>query len=106
MPQGRTVLIALALLSSGIWVGSLVCLALVSTVATRELDPVVRVSLFRSIGRLYGRVGTAALLISIATGLALAGSPSGMDCCHRSRRLAFGLPSSLLPGRGWSRRGR
>jgi hypothetical protein len=76
MVTGRTVLIAVEMLSVSIWVGSLVCLALVSTVARRVLDAPSRVALFRGVGRVYGIVGTGALLVAIAAGVAIAGRPS------------------------------
>jgi hypothetical protein len=69
---GRTILIAVEMLAVSIWVGSLVCLVLVSSVASRELDAASRVALFRGIGRLYGIVGTAALVVAIAGGVVLA----------------------------------
>jgi hypothetical protein len=72
MSTGRTVVITVELLAVSIWVGSLVCLALVSAVARRELDPASRVVLFRGIGRIYATVGTGALLVAIAAGAALA----------------------------------
>jgi hypothetical protein len=76
MQTGRTILIAVELLAGSIWVGSLVCLALVSSVAGRVLDPPSRIRLFRSVGRLYGIVGTGALVVAIAAGVAIAGRPS------------------------------
>jgi hypothetical protein len=72
MLTGRTVLIAIEMLAASIWVGSLVCLALVARVARRELDGASRVALFRGIGRLYGIVGTGALVAAIGIGVALA----------------------------------
>ena len=79
MQTGRTILIAIELLAASIWVGSLVCLALVSRVATRTLDAPSRVALFRGIGRDYARVGTGALLIAIVVGVLIAGWPSDWE---------------------------
>ncbi len=76
MITGRTALIAIEMLAASVWVGSLVCLALVSGVARRVLDGPSRVAFFRAVGRIYGRVGTGALLVAIATGVAIAGRPS------------------------------
>lgn len=74
--MGRTLLIAVELLAASVWIGSLVCLALVARVAARVLDAPARVELFRGIGRLYRVVGTSALVVFIAAGAALTGSPS------------------------------
>jgi hypothetical protein len=79
MSTGRTVLIAVELLATSIWVGSLVCLALVSGVARRELDAASRVALFRGIGRIYGVVGTGALVVAIGAGVALAWPLDDLD---------------------------
>jgi putative copper export protein len=76
MITGRTVLITVEMLAASVWVGSLVCLALVSSVARRVLDGPSRVALFRGIGRLYGRVGIGALIVAIVGGVAIAGRPS------------------------------
>lgn len=68
-------LIAIELLSSGIWVGGLVCLAVVARSTKSVLEPAARVALFRSIGRAYGLVGGTALIASTGAGLAIAGAP-------------------------------
>jgi hypothetical protein len=68
----RTVTIAVGMLAASIWVGSLVCLAVVSRVARRVLDGPSFVALFREVGRLYRVVGTSALAVAIGAGLALA----------------------------------
>lgn len=72
MVVGRTILIAVGMLAAAVWVGSLVCLAIVSRVAARELDGAARVSLFRAIGRSYGIVGSICLLVAIVVGLVFA----------------------------------
>jgi uncharacterized membrane protein len=69
---GRTLLIAVEILAASIWVGSLVCLALVARIASRDLDAASRVTLFRGIGRIYGIVGTAALVVAIGAGVVIA----------------------------------
>jgi uncharacterized membrane protein len=71
-----TPLVALELLAACVWVGSLVCLALVTSSARKVLDGPSQVAFFRAIGRRYGIVGTAALLVAIGCGLALAWPPS------------------------------
>ena len=72
----NTTLVAVELLAACIWVGSLVCLALVTRAARKVLDGPSQVAFFRAIGRRYGIVGTAALLVAIGCGLALAWPPS------------------------------
>lgn len=72
MDAGHTVLIAIEMLAVSIWVGSLVCLALVAKVAREELDEASRVALFRRIGRLYSVIGTSSLLVAIGAGVAIA----------------------------------
>jgi len=72
----RTVLIAIEMLAASIWVGSLVCLAVVANAARDALDPASRIALFRGVGRRYGIVGSGALIVAIAVGAALAGRPS------------------------------
>ncbi len=72
MDAGRTVFIAIEMLAVSIWVGSLVCLALVAKVAREALDEASRVALFRRIGRLYGVIGTGSLVVAIGAGVAIA----------------------------------
>jgi hypothetical protein len=65
------VLTGLLIVSTSVWVGGLVAIAIVARVASRTLDTAERVSFFRALGRSYGIVGTAALLLAYATGAAL-----------------------------------
>jgi hypothetical protein len=69
-------LVAVELIAACIWVGSLVCLALVANVARKVLDGPSQVTFFRAIGRRYGIVGSASLLVAIGAGVALAWPPS------------------------------
>ncbi|MGH9068452.1 MAG: hypothetical protein ACRD0J_13340 [Acidimicrobiales bacterium] len=69
-------LVAVELVAACIFVGSLACLAVVTTSARKVLDPPAQVALFRSIGRRYGILGTASLLVAIGCGLALSWPPS------------------------------
>jgi putative copper export protein len=71
-----TPLVAVELVAASIWVGSLVCLAVVAAAARQVLDGPNQVRLFRSVGQRYGILGTAALLAVIGAGLALAWPPS------------------------------
>jgi hypothetical protein len=68
---GRTLLITIEIIAASVWIGSLVCLALVSRVAGQTLDGPSRVALFRGIGRLYGIVGSACLVIALFVGFLL-----------------------------------
>lgn len=72
----NTPLVAVELIAACIWVGSLVCLALVVNVARSVLDGPSQVIFFRGIGRRYAIVGTGSLLVAIGAGLALAWPPS------------------------------
>ena len=71
-----TPLVAVELLAASIWVGSLVCLAVVTAAARRVLDAPSQVALFRAVGRRYGLVGTGSLLVAIGAGLALSWPPT------------------------------
>ena len=69
-------LVAVELLASSIWVGGLVTIFVVARAATATLSPQHRIELFRALGRSYGIVGGAALLVAIGCGVALlAGHP-------------------------------
>lgn len=72
----NTPLVAVELVAASIWVGSLVCLAVVTAAARRVLDAPSQVTLFRAVGRRYGLVGTASLLVATGAGLALSWPPS------------------------------
>ena len=69
-------LVAVELITASIWVGGMVCLAIVAKAARGVLDESSQVAFFRAVGRRYGMVGTASLLIAIAAGLALSWPPS------------------------------
>jgi len=69
-------LVAVELIAASIWVGGMVCLAIVAKAARGVLDDSSQVAFFRAVGRRYGMVGTASLLIAIAAGLALSWPPS------------------------------
>lgn len=66
-----SVLVFLHLLGLSVWVGGLVAILVVARVASRELAPPVRVAFFRALGRSYGVVATAALVVALATGVVL-----------------------------------
>ncbi len=74
--ETNPVLVTLELLAASIWVGSLVCLAVVAQTGGATLDGPAQVTFFRALGRRYAVVGTAALLVAIGVGLAMAWPPS------------------------------
>jgi hypothetical protein len=76
VPTTNTPLVAVELIAACIWVGSLVCLAIVANVVRSVLDGPSQVTFFRVIGRRYTFVGTGSLLVAIGTGLVLAWPPS------------------------------
>jgi hypothetical protein len=71
MSTGRTLLLAAAMLAASVWVGSLVCLAIISSATRTVLDSQARVALFRRVGRLYGVLGSACLAFGITAGIVI-----------------------------------
>ncbi|MGD9735065.1 MAG: hypothetical protein AB7V58_05570 [Solirubrobacterales bacterium] len=71
-----TPLVALNLLATSIWAGGLVAIFVVARVAAATLEPAQRIAFFRGLGRAYGIIGSAALLLALVTGaILLAGHP-------------------------------
>jgi uncharacterized membrane protein len=68
---GSGLLLFVHLLAACVWVGGFVTIAVVARVARLELAAPARVSFFRSLGRSYGVVGSAALAVALLTGGAL-----------------------------------
>jgi hypothetical protein len=64
-------LVFVALLACSIWVGGFVAIVVVARVARAQLDPRIRISFFRDLGRRYLVVGLAALLTALSTGAVL-----------------------------------
>ena len=67
----NAVLVAVHLLAASTWVGGFVAITVVGQVARRTLEQPARIAFFRSLGRAYGILGGAALLIALGTGFAL-----------------------------------
>lgn len=63
-----SLLVSILLLSTCVWVGGYVAIAVVARSATATLDPRSRVAFFRSLGRTYLLVGAPALIIALAAG--------------------------------------
>lgn len=71
--------LTLFVLAASIWVGGLVTLVVVSRVTNRTLSTADRVATFRGIGRVYGPLGGAALLVALVLGLVLTlAQPAGV----------------------------
>ena len=68
--------VVVEILSASIWIGSLVCLPVVSQVARNELEGPAQVTFFRAVGRRYAFVGPGSLLVAIGDGLAIAWPPA------------------------------
>jgi len=68
--------VALEILSASVWIGSLVCLAVVSQAARTVLDGPAQIAFFRAVGRRYAIVGTGSLFVAIGDGLAMAWPPA------------------------------
>lgn len=64
-------LVAVNVLSAAIWVGGMVAIFVVARASSATLEPAQRVAFFRALGRSYGVVGTAALLIALLSGALL-----------------------------------
>ncbi len=68
--------VAVAILSASVWIGSLVCLAVISQAARKVLEGPAQVAFFRAVGRRYAFVGSGSLLVAIGDGLAMAWPPA------------------------------
>ncbi|MEO9223333.1 MAG: hypothetical protein ABI251_16470 [Mycobacteriaceae bacterium] len=66
-----TVLLAVFVLATSVWVGGLVTITIVAQVARRTLGPADSVAFFRGLGRVHGMVGSGALLLALITGAVL-----------------------------------
>ncbi|NKZ05558.1 hypothetical protein [Actinomadura latina] len=79
MSHGIEVALACVLVTAAsVWFGGFVAIGVVARVTFRTLGPTDRVAFFRALGRMYGIVGTAALVIALGSGAALvAGRPWG-----------------------------
>ncbi len=68
--------VALELLSASIWVGSLVCLAVVDRVGRSSFNQATQVAFFRALGRRYAVLGSGAVAVPTWVGLAMAWPPA------------------------------
>lgn len=74
MHATSALLVVIELIAASIWVGGMVCIAVVAKVARDVLDGPSQMVFFRSMGRRYSVVGTMSLFVAIAAGLALSWS--------------------------------
>jgi putative copper export protein len=69
--MARDVLVFVELLAASVWVGGLVAIAVVARIARAQFDPPDQVVFFRTLGRSYGKIGTAALAVALGCGAVL-----------------------------------
>ncbi|HET8931144.1 MAG TPA: hypothetical protein VFN21_10845 [Acidimicrobiales bacterium] len=68
-------LLTIHLLAFAIWVGNLVALPITVRLLKPMADPKLQAAYFPKMGRMFGTVGTVALIVAILTGAVLAGRP-------------------------------
>lgn len=100
----RAVLLGVFTLTSCIWVGGYIAIAVVARVATRTLEPSQRVRFFRALGRSYLLVGTPALVIALGTGAGLVGEHAWDGTLIATVAVAAALVASLGVGVAQARR--
>jgi uncharacterized membrane protein len=96
-------LIVLNALASSIWVGGLVAIFIVARVASATLEPAQRVAFFRALGRSYGIVGSAALVVSLASGAAMLGDHAWDGLLLASALVAAALLAATATGMAQAR---
>jgi hypothetical protein len=100
----RAVVLAVLLLSTSVWLGGYVAIAVVARVATATLEPAGRVAFFRALGRRYLWVGGGALVVAIGTGAALLDYDSGGALLIATIVLTAVLVGTLAVAVGQARR--
>jgi len=72
LPLGASVvLVVVHAVSAAIWIGGLVAIFVVARAASATLDRAQRIAFFRALGRAYGIVGGAALVVALLSGAIL-----------------------------------
>lgn len=94
----HAILLTVFALSSCVWVGGYVAIAVVARVATKTLDPGQRVAFFRGLGRSYIRLGVPALVVAFGTGVALLTSRPWDAVTTAAAVVAVALVGSLAFG--------
>lgn len=100
----RAALLGVFTLTSCIWVGGYIAIAVVARVATRTLEPAQRVRFFHALGRTYLRLGTPALVIALGTGAGLASDHTWNGTLIATVAVAAALIASLVVGVAQARR--
>src|SRR5665213_1802215 len=100
-------LVAVELITASVWVGGMVCMAIVAKAARDVLDEPSQVAFFRSVGRRYGIVGSTSLLVAIAAGLALSWPPSSWSGAIDAAAVLAGVLvvatfAGIRQGRAWT----
>lgn len=73
MPTSATVILTILLIvATSVWLGGMVAHIVTARVSSRVLPADLRVQLFRGIGKVYGSVGTTALVVGLVAGALLA----------------------------------
>ncbi|MGH9083192.1 MAG: hypothetical protein ACRDWN_07600 [Acidimicrobiales bacterium] len=104
-------LVAVEILAACIWVGSIVCLIVVTGAARQVLDGRTQVAFFRAVGRRYAVVGTLSLVVAIGAGLALSWPPSSWSSTADAATALAGVlvlatAASMVQARTMTRLGR
>jgi uncharacterized membrane protein len=72
LPSGASViLVVVHAVSAAIWIGGLVAIFVVARAASATLEQAQRIAFFQALGRAYGIVGGAALLVALISGAIL-----------------------------------
>lgn len=100
----RAVLLGVFALSSCVWVGGYVAIAVVARVAVRTLEPRQRVAFFRALGRSYLLLGGPALVVALGTGAGLAADRAWDGVLVAAAIVAAALLASLVVGVAQARR--
>lgn len=87
----RTLLVILEMVTASVWLGGLVCVAIVVRVSRRVLDESSQLALIRVLGRRYGVVGTISLLVAFVTYLLLLGRPSSWSIMCTTTVITWGF---------------
>lgn len=98
------ILLGVLILATSVWLGGYVVIGAVARVPTRTLSGPQRVAFFRSLGRVYGIAGTAALLVALGTGAGLASSHAWDGTLIAALVLAVAVLVSLIVGMLQARR--